>query len=152
MKLLTPKSAPLERGSFSSQDITWEELAGALSKASPTANLFARICYAGDRRLMRRLEGRLLFDAINHRDTQDLIVRVGTLRALVRLSVVEVAVGRQFPVTDKDGPLDKVRLLKLSNSRAFYRKYASMYSFLRDRLSRLDEEVGRALSRDIFVT
>ena len=151
LKLLTPKTSRLERGAFSAQDVTWEDVAGALSKASPTANLFARICYAGDRSRIRHLEAHLLNKVLHHPETQEMVVKVGTLRALVRLSVVEVAVGRNFPIVDNDAPFDKVRLLKLPNSKAFYRKYSVLSMFLRDQLSRMDEEVGKALRRDIFV-
>ena len=151
LKLLSPKTSRLDRGAFSAQDVTWEDVAGALSKASPTANLLARICYVGDRTRIRELETHLLHKVLHHPETQDMVLKVGTLRALVRLSVIEVAVGRNFPIVDNDGPFDKVRLLKLPNSKTFYRKYAALSMFLRDQLSRMDEEVGKALRRDNIV-
>jgi hypothetical protein len=148
LKLLTASTPPLERGS-GHPEITWEDISGALAKAKPLASLYARICFAGNRTGIRKLEKHLHAILINHPDMQAVQVRVGVFRSLVRLSIIEAAVGQQFPVRDSRQPADKVRLLHLSNARQWYRHYASIYSIIQDIFGNLEQSAKRSVWKHI---
>ena len=148
LKLLTASTPPLERGS-GHPEITWEDISGALSKAKPLASLYARVCFAGNRTGIRKLERELQRILMDHPDMQSALVRVGVFRSLVRLSIIEAAVGQQFPVKDSRKPADKVRLLRLSNARQWYRHYAPIYSIIQDIFANLEQSAKRSVWKHI---
>ena len=106
----------MERSSRGRDALTWEDVSAALGKAKPLASLYARVCCAGDRAKIKRLEKKIFNEVIEQPGMQNAVVRIGTVRDLVRLSVIEAAQGRQFPVKDKRVAADKIRILKLKNA------------------------------------
>ena len=148
LKLLTASTPPLERGS-GKPELTWEDISGALAKSKPLSSLYARVCFTGDKTRIRQLEKEMHRILINHPDTQNMLVRVGVFRGLVRLAIVEAAIGQQLPVKDKRKPIDKVRVLKLSNARAWYRGYAPIYSIIQDVFGKLEQGAKKSIYKNL---
>ena len=149
LKLLTAKTPSMERSSRGRDALTWEDISASLGKAKPLASLYARVCFAGDRAKIKSLEKKILDLVIIQPNMQDAVVRVGTLRDLVRLSVIEAAHGQQFPVKDKRVPADKIRILKLRNASMWYRKYSSIYAMIQVIFSDLERNAAVAVKRGI---
>ena len=149
LKMLTPRTASLERGSPGRDETTWEDIAASLSKVEPLANLYSRICFAGDRRRIRDLENAMMDKVLRDDRTQDYIVKIGTLRELVKLAVAEEVVGQMLPIDDKSAPLDKVRLLGLPNAKMWYRKYNQIYVFLGNFMGGLQSHAAVTIAKNL---
>ena len=149
LKLLTAKTPSMERSSRGRDALTWEDVSAALSKAKPLASLYARVCFAGDRAKIKRLEKKIFDEVIAQPGMQNAVVRIGTLRDLVRLSVIEASQGQQFPVKDKRAPAAKIRILKLKNPSMWYRKYSGIYAVIQVIFMDLERDAARAVKRGI---
>ncbi len=145
LKLLAPKPNRLERGS-GKPELTWEDVASALSRNDPIHSLYARICYAGDRSEIRKLEQQLRHILIEHPDLQKSIIEVRAFRKLVWLAICEAATAQSFPVSDKTWPVDKIRLLNLKTRASWYRTYAHIYLTIQSIFADMDQQVVRGLN------
>ena len=150
LKLLTTKSTNLERSSFAHNALTWEDVAGAVSRARPIASLYARLIYTNDRAAIRSLEREMLQQILYDKETQGWNVRVGTLRLMVRLAICEHFLGRPIPVVDPDWPFDKIRLLKISKAE-WYRQWADKYRYIWTEFYRWDSHLAGILKEQLAV-
>ena len=148
LKLLTTKSTNVERGSFAHDALTWEDVAGAVSRARPVASLYARLVYTGDRTAIRALESRMLHDILYHKDTQNWNVTIRKLRLMVRLAICEHHLGRSIPVADKNYPADKIRLLKISRP-MWYSHWADKYRHVWTQFYRWDSHLAGVLKEQL---
>lgn len=144
LKLLTTKSTNVERGSFAYNALTWEDVAGAISRARPIASLYARLIYTNDKDAIRKLEREMLQQILYDKETQGWNVRVGTLRLMVRLAICEHYLGRPIPVVDSGLPFDKIRLLKI-NKAEWYRHWAEKYRYIWTEFYRWDSHLASIL-------
>ncbi len=144
LKLLTTKSTNVERGSFAYNALTWEDVAGAISRARPIASLYARLIYTNDKDAIRKLEREMLQQILYDKETQGWNVRVGTLRLMVRLAICEHYLGRPIPVADDNYPADKLRLLKVSRNE-WYRQWAEKYRYIWTEFYRWDSHLASIL-------
>ena len=149
LKLLTAKTTSMEHSSRGRDALTWEDVSAALGKAKPLASLYARVCFAGDRAKIKRLEKKIFNEVIEQPGMQNAVVRIGTVRDLVRLSVIEAAQGRQFPVKDNRVAADKIRILKLNNASMWYRKYSVINAIIQVIFSDVERNAARAVKRGI---
>ena len=144
LKLLAAKPNRWERGSGKAE-LTWEDVASALSRRDPIHSLYARVCYAGDRSAIRKLEHQLRHILIEHPDLQDSIIEVRAFRKLVWLTLCEAATGQSFPIADRTWPADKIRLLGLKTRGRWYRTYAVIYQITQGIFADMDQRVLRTL-------
>ena len=150
LKLLTAKTTNLERSSFAHNALTWEDVAGAVSRARPIASLYARLIYTNDRAEIRKLEREMLQQILYDKETQGWNVRLGTLRLMVRLAICEHFLGRPIPVVDPDWPFDKIRLLKISKAE-WYRQWADKYRYIWTEFYRWDSHLAGILKEQLAV-
>ncbi len=150
LKLLTPKSTSLERSGGRGKDaLSWEDIAAALSKAPALTSLYARVCYGYEHSSIEKLEYKIFHQLVENQNIQDHLVRLSTLKKLVRLAVIEQAFGRQFPVKDTRMPADKIRILNLKNPSMWYRKYADVYAEVQNVFSALEREAFTTLKYNL---
>ena len=149
LKMLTPKTSSLERSTRGANETTWEDVAASLSKVKPLASLYSRICFVGDRARIHDFERSVMDKVLRDDRTQEFVVKIGTLRELVKLAVAEEAVGQMLPIDDKSAPMDKVRLLGLPNAKMWYRKYNQIYVFLGNFMGGLQSDAAVTIAKNL---
>ena len=91
LKLLSPSSPRLERGS-GAPEITWEDVAAALSTLSPLATLYARVIYLREDHLREKLVSEIIPIAIEagwEQSDAGEIISESRLHDLINLAIDE---------------------------------------------------------------
>tara|TARA_R100000808_G_scaffold3233_1_gene11664 strand:- start:1388 stop:1849 length:462 start_codon:yes stop_codon:yes gene_type:complete len=146
LKLLTTKTATLDKRSLGKAEITWEMVASALAHSDRLASLYTRVVYAHELSRANRLHREILYLILDEPDCQDWTIKISTLKELIWIAIMEEVTGRDFPVFDATG--GKVQVLGISK-RHWYTHLEPKYSFLKSLFGDWEQDVARTVGRQV---